>query len=296
MKTIRVGSRESRLAVVQSELVMDAIRAAHPEVGLELVTMKTTGDKILDRTLDKVGGKGLFVKELDAALLDGRVDLTVHSCKDLPMEEDPRIPLAGFSRREDPRDVLVLPQGAEELDPSRPIGCASARRAVQLRALFPGVAVAPVRGNVLTRLRKLDEGQFSALVLAAAGLKRLGLEERITRYFTVEELLPAAGQGILALQTRAGEELSCLDGVLDADGTDCARTERAFVRALDGGCSAPTAAHARLEGDTVTIDGLYVTDAGEVRRGRLSGPPAQGEALGEALARRLKEGGTCLEK
>ena len=172
MKTRRVGSRESRLAVVQSELVMDAIRAAHPEVGLELVTMKTTGDKILDRTLDKVGGKGLFVKELDAALLDGRVDLTVHSCKDLPMEEDPRIPLAGFSRREDPRDVLVLPQGAEELDPSRPIGCASARRAVQLRALFPGVAVAPVRGNVLTRLRKLDEGQFSALVLAAAGLKR----------------------------------------------------------------------------------------------------------------------------
>ena len=116
------------------------------------------------------------------------------------------------------------------------------------------------------------------------------------RYFTVEELLPAAGQGILALQTRAGEELSCLDGVLDADGTDCARTERAFVRALDGGCSAPTAAHARLEGDTVTIDGLYVTDAGEVRRGRLSGPRAQGEALGEALARRLKEGGTCLEK
>lgn len=204
MKTIRVGSRESRLAVVQSELVMDAIRAAHPEVELELVTMKTTGDKILDRTLDKVGGKGLFVKELDAALLDGRVDLTIHSCKDLPMEEDPRIPLAGFSRREDPRDALVLPQGAEELDPSRPIGCASARRAVQLRALFPGVAVAPVRGNVLTRLRKLDEGQFSALVLAAAGLKRLGLEARITRYFTVEELLPAAGQGILALQTRAG--------------------------------------------------------------------------------------------
>ena len=177
MKTIRVGSRESRLAVVQSELVMDAIRAAHPEVGLELVTMKTTGDKILDRTLDKVGGKGLFVKELDAALLDGRVDLTVHSCKDLPMEEDPRIPLAGFSRREDPRDVLVLPQGAEELDPSRPIGCASARRAVQLRALFPGVAVAPVRGNVLTRLRKLDEGQFSALVLATKSISKSRTED-----------------------------------------------------------------------------------------------------------------------
>ena len=176
MRTIRVGSRESKLAVIQSELVMDAIRAVRPDLRLELVTMKTTGDKILDRTLDQIGGKGLFVKELDAALLDGRVDLTVHSCKDLPMEVDPAIPLAGFSKREDPRDVLVLPQGVAELDPAKPIGCASARRTVQLNALFPGMKVAPVRGNVLTRLRKLDEGQFSALVLAAAGLKRLGLE------------------------------------------------------------------------------------------------------------------------
>ena len=183
--------------MVQSELVMDAIRAAHPEVGLELVTMKTTGDKILDRTLDKVGGKGLFVKELDAALLDGRVDLTVHSCKDLPMEEDPRIPLAGFSRREDPRDVLVLPMGETELRRDRPIGCASLRRRLQLKALFPDRETAPVRGNVQTRLAKLDRGEYSALVLAAAGLKRLGLEGRISRYFQPEELLPAAGQGIL---------------------------------------------------------------------------------------------------
>ena len=219
MKTIRIGSRESKLAVIQSELVMDAIRAARPELDLELVTMKTTGDKILDRTLDKVGGKGLFVKELDAALLAGRVDLTVHSCKDLPMDIDPRLPLAGFTCREDPRDVLVLPEGAKELDRARPIGCASPRRAAQLRELFPGVEVAPVRGNVLTRLRKLDEGQYAALVLAAAGLKRLGLEGRICRYFTVEEMIPAAGQGILALQSRAGEDLRYLDGVLDADGT-----------------------------------------------------------------------------
>ena len=289
--TIKVGSRDSRLAVVQAEQII-----AQLAVPCELVTMKTTGDMILDKTLDKVGGKGLFVKELDRALAEGRVDLTVHSLKDVPMEQPEGMPLVAFSVREDARDALVLPEGVTEHDLTGPIGCASARRRVQLRRLFPGVEIRPVRGNVQTRLRKLDEGQFSALVLAAAGLKRLGLEERITRYFTVEELLPAAGQGILALQTRAGEELSCLDGVLDADGTDCARTERAFVRALDGGCSAPTAAHARLEGDTVTIDGLYVTDAGEVRRGRLSGPRAQGEALGEALARRLKEGGTCLEK
>ena len=197
MKKLRAGSRESRLAVVQTRLVADYIQEALPEAEVCLVTMKTTGDRILDRPLEAVGGKGLFVKELDAALLDGRVDLTVHSCKDLPMDIDERIPLAGFTRREDPRDVLVLPQGVTELDRSRPIGCASARRAVQLKELFPGVDIAPVRGNVLTRLRKLDEGQYSALVLAAAGLKRLGLEERIARDFTVDELLPAAVEVVL---------------------------------------------------------------------------------------------------
>ena len=190
---IRVGSRESRLAVIQSELLMEAVKAAHPEIALELVTMKTTGDKILDRTLDKVGGKGLFAKELDAALGDGRVDVTVHSCKDLPMEENPALPLVAFSRREDPRDVLVLPEGVRELDFSKPIGCASLRRKMQLEQLFPQATVAPVRGNVLTRLRKLDEGQYAALVLAGAGLKRLGLEGRICRWFSTEEILPAAG-------------------------------------------------------------------------------------------------------
>ena len=293
MNTIRIGSRESKLAVIQSELVMDAIRAVRPDLRLELVTMKTTGDKILDRTLDQVGGKGLFVKELDAALLDGRVDLTVHSCKDLPMDIDPRIPLAGFTAREDPRDVLVLPEGVSELDPAKPIGCASPRRAAQLRALFPGMAVAPVRGNVLTRLAKLDGGQFSALVLAAAGLRRLGLEHRVSRCFTVEELLPAAGQGILALQARAGEDLSYLEGVLDADGAACALAERAFVRALDGGCSSPIAAHAVVEGGIITIDGLYVDEQGRMRRDRLSGPREQGEELARRLAERLRGGCLC---
>ncbi len=172
---IRVGSRESKLAVAQSLLVMEAIRQAHPEVDLELITMKTTGDRILDRTLDQVGGKGLFVKELDRALLDGRVDITVHSMKDLPMELDPRLPLAAVSRREDPRDVLVLPAGATEWDRKKPIGCASARRKLQLQRLYPDCQVLPVRGNVLTRLEKLDHGEYGALVLASAGLRRLGL-------------------------------------------------------------------------------------------------------------------------
>jgi len=295
MKKIRVGSRESRLAVVQAELVMAAIRAFDPEAELELVTMKTTGDKILDRTLDQIGGKGLFVKELDAALLDGRVDLTVHSCKDLPMETDPRLPLVAFSRREDPRDALVYPQGVQALDASRPIGSSSLRRRLQLAELFPGVEAAPVRGNVHTRLRKLDEGQYSALVLAGAGLKRLGLEGRIARYFSTAELLPAAGQGILAVQGRADEDYGYLAGFHDRDAADCALAERAFVRRLDGGCSSPVAAYATVEGDRITIDGLYVDEAGNAFRGQRSGPREAGETLACGLADRLKEGCICAE-
>ncbi len=290
MRKIRVGSRESRLAVIQAELVMEAIWAFAPSVELELVTMKTTGDRILDRTLDQIGGKGLFVKELDAALLDGRVDITVHSCKDLPMELDPRLPLAAFSRREDPRDALVYPQGTAEPDWSRPIGCSAARRRIQLAGLFPGVETAPVRGNVLTRLRKLDEGQFSALVLAGAGLRRLGLEGRISRYFSTEELLPAAGQGILAVQGRAGEDFSFLEGFHDREGALCARAERAFVRRLDGGCSSPVAAHAQVHGEELRLEGLCVDESGAARRGVTTGPCARAEVLAEALADGLKEG------
>ena len=290
--TIKIGSRESKLAVAQSELIMDAIRRAHPEVELTLVTMKTTGDKILDRTLEEIGGKGLFVRELDQALRDGRADFTVHSLKDLPMETPEDLPLVAFSKREDPRDCLVLPQGAAELDPEKPIGCASKRRQLQLKALYPHMDTAPVRGNVLTRLKKLDSGEFSALVLAAAGLKRLGLEGRIKRYFAPTELLPAAGQGIMAVQTRKGMDLSCLAGVGDPDAACCALAERAFVRALGGGCTSPVAAHATVEGETLTLTGLYVSeDETIIRRGSRTGAKQDAESLGEALAQALSQGG-----
>ena len=281
---LRVGSRESVLAVWQAKAVMTAIHTYDPSIELELVTMKTTGDKILDRTLDKVGGKGLFVKELDAALMDGRVDLTVHSSKDLPMEVSPELPLVAFSHREDPRDVLVLRAGTTELDTTKPIGCSSRRRTLQLEKIFPGQAVKPVRGNVQTRLNKLDSGEYSALVLAAAGLKRLGLENRISRYFTVEEMLPSAGQGILAVQARAGLDTSWLDGFRDADAESCLLAERAFVRVLDGGCSSPVAAHAVVEGDILTLTGM------DAEGRRISGTcsRAEAETLGETLARKIK--------
>ncbi len=288
---IRIGSRDSRLAVIQAWMAMDAISAALPEAETELVTMKTTGDRILNRTLDQIGGKGLFVRELDQALRENRVDFTVHSLKDMPMEVPEDLPLAAFSRREDPLDVLVLPEGESELDPGKPIGCSSRRRQLQLKALFPHMTAAPVRGNVQTRLAKLDSGEYSALVLAAAGLKRLGLEHRISRYFSPEEILPAAGQGILVVQTRQGMDTSCLKIFQDPGSACCALAERAFVRALDGGCSSPVAAFAQLNDQVLTLRGLYVSpDERVIRKGALSGPAGDAEALGRALASRLKEG------
>ena len=164
---IVIGSRESKLAVLQSEMVRDYIKEKNPDLEVEILTMKTTGDIILDRTLDKVGGKGLFVKELDKALIDGRSILSVHSLKDMPMEVPEELPLLAFSKREDPRDVLVLPEGASELDKSKPLGCSSLRRTLQLKKLYPDMDVRSIRGNLQTRLRKLDEGQYSALILAA---------------------------------------------------------------------------------------------------------------------------------
>lgn len=288
---LRIGSRESRLAVIQSRMVMEKIAKAEPAAELELVTMKTTGDKILDKTLDKIGGKGLFVRELDQALREEKVDFTVHSLKDMPMEVPEDLPLAAFSSREDPRDVLVLPEGTTEIDRSKPIGCSSRRRQLQLKKLFPDMAIEPVRGNVQTRLAKLEAGQFSALVLAAAGLKRLGLEERISRYFSVEEILPAAGQGILVVQTRKGMNTDCLRLVQDKESACCARAERAFVRALNGGCSSPVAAHAVVEGALLTLTGFYVSaDERIQRKGSIRGSAADAEILGKTLARQLKEG------
>ena len=288
MKQLRIGSRESRLAVIQSEQVAEYLRSRG--VDAPLVTMKTTGDIILDRTLDKIGGKGLFVKELDKALLDGRSDLSVHSTKDLPMEVPDELPIVGFSRREDPRDVLVLPQGCTEWDRSKPVGCSSLRRMLQLQDLYPEVTFAPVRGNVLTRLKKLDEGQFGALILAAAGLKRLGLGDRISRYFTTEEMIPAAGQGVLCVQGRAGEDYAVLSDFFDPVASCCVVAERSFVRTLDGGCSSPIAAFATLDGSTLRLRGLYYSEAtGRHIVGVMEGTAGIAADLGAKLALQLKQ-------
>lgn len=287
---ICIGSRESRLAVIQSEMVLEYLKKECPDKEISLLTMKTTGDKILDRTLDKIGGKGLFVKELDRALLDGRSDLSVHSLKDMPMEISGQLPIVAFSKREDPRDVLVLPRGINKINFQNPIGCSSLRRILQLKELYPQAEFKSVRGNVLTRLNKLDSGEYGALILAAAGLKRLGLSERISRYFEPEEMIPAAGQGILAVQGREGEDYSYLQGFVDREATYAALCERAFVRFLDGGCSSPVAAHAIVERDRIHLMGLYYQEStGKYKKGCMDGTVEEAEQLGIALAKKLKE-------
>ena len=289
MKPIRIGTRASKLAVIQAEMVRSYL--LERGIPAELVTMTTTGDRILDRTLDKVGGKGLFVKELDAALMDGRSDLSVHSLKDVPMELPDGLPLLGFSKREDPRDALILPEGAEQIDFSKPIGCASSRRILQLKRLFPMARFAPIRGNIQTRLLKLDEGQYSATVLAAAGLKRAGLEGRISRIFSTEEMLPAAGQGVLAVQGRADADYAYLNGFFDADSRDTSLCERAFVAALDGGCTAPTAAFAEIlpDGESILLTGLVFDEtAGTMIRRQATGLRTDAVRLGTELASEVK--------
>lgn len=288
---ITIGTRESLLALVQSEMVKAYIEEHCPGAEVSLLKMKTTGDKILDRTLDKIGGKGLFVKELDRALMEKKSDLSVHSLKDLPMEVPEELPVLAYSRREDPRDALVLPRGAGEIDFSRPIGSSSMRRVLQLKELYPQAEFRSVRGNVQTRLRKLDEGEYSALILAAAGLKRLGLEDRISRYFEPEEVIPSAGQGILAVQGRAGNDYGYLAGYGDEEAARAAICERAFVRELDGGCSSPIAAHARIRGGEIWLMGLYYEEeTGIYRKGERRGPAAEAEQIGIGLAKELRRG------
>lgn len=289
-RCIRIGSRRSRLAVIQTKELVSYIRQYCPDLEPEIITIETTGDKRLDVTLDKIGGKGLFVKEIDRALLAGEIDLSVHSLKDMPMEESKEIPIVSFSKREDARDVLVLREGLKEWDQKGMIGCSSFRRRIQAEKIFPEATFRTIRGNVLTRLEKLDRGEYDALILASAGLRRLGLEDRVYRYFSTEEILPAAGQGILAVQGRAKKDYSFLCGFGTYETAMIARAERAFVRCLNGGCSSPVAAYAEVTGDILNLRGLYYREKDYFFAvGSKCGAIHEAERLGKALAQELTE-------
>ena len=287
---IRIGSRDSILAVRQAELIRDRISQEHPELDIRIITMKTTGDKILDKSLAAIGGKGLFVKELDRALLDGRIDIAVHSLKDVPMELNPDLPLLAFGKREDPRDVMIYRQGLSELPENAVIGTSSRRRELQLKKLCPAYTFRGIRGNVQTRMRKLEEEGYDGTLLAAAGLKRLGMEHVIGQYFSVDEIIPAAGQGILAVQGRRGEDYSWLTCVDDPESRAAAAAERAFICTVGGGCTSPSAAHAQVSGNEVKLTGLYYDeDSREYSVDSVISEIGKVQGAAENLARKLAE-------
>jgi hydroxymethylbilane synthase len=290
-RIIRVGSRDSALAIIQAQIVIDAVKKISPKFDFEIVTIKTTGDKILDKSLDSLGGKGLFTKELEHALADGSIDIAVHSYKDMQFEETDGLPVVALSEREAPFDVLVLPKGAAALDKSKPVGSSSLRRTIQFARLYDKVEIKAVRGNVPTRLSKLDNGEYSALLLAQAGLNRLSLQDRISRVFTIDEMLPAASQGILAVQGRRGEDYSFLDGFHSRESETVSKAERRFLKTLGGNCSTPAAAYGQIRDNELLLTGMYVDARGNIETGKISGGIDESERLGERLAAQLKERG-----
>jgi hydroxymethylbilane synthase len=295
-----IATRESRLALWQAEHVRALLRI-HCGVQATLLGMTTRGDQILDRTLSKVGGKGLFVKELETALEEDRADLAVHSLKDVPMDLPPGFVLAAVLEREDPSDAFVAPRFASwrDLPHGARVGTSSLRRVVQLKALRPDLRIEPLRGNLDTRLRKLDEDQYDAIVLAAAGLIRLNLADRIRARFTFDEMLPAAGQGALGIEVRERDEAlrATLAPLIHTPTWLAVHAERAVSRTLGGSCSVPLAAYARWQGDTLVLHAAlgHTLDASmPLLKAHTQGKPADGataSALGEQIAARLREQG-----
>lgn len=287
-RKIRVGSRESSLAMAQSKWVMNEINIKHPELEFELLGIKTSGDIMLDTRLDKIGGKGLFIKELELALINNTIDIAVHSLKDMPAEIPDELAITAFSIREDPRDVLLSKEGRTlgELKHDAVIGTSSIRRELQISSMRPDLKFKTLRGNVITRINKLLSGEYDAIVLAAAGLKRLGQDESHVCYFSIDEMIPAVGQGILAVETRKYDDTGYLmDSINCEESALKAYAERAFMIKLNGGCTTPMAAHAVIEGDIMKIQGMLAAeDRKSLHKAFVEGNKYEAVKLGEKLA------------
>ncbi len=294
--TVKIGTRGSKLALWQAEWVKTALEEQSPGTAVELIIIKTKGDKIQDVPLAKVGGKGLFVKEIEEAILDGRVDLAVHSMKDMPAEIPEGLCIGAVPERADPRDVVISGSGQhlDKLVPGARVGTSSLRRAAQLRHVRPDLDVQPLRGNLDTRMRKLDDGQFDAVVLAAAGVKRLGLAHRITQALMPDTMLPAVGQGALCIEIRENDpRIGPLTRALDHAPTRAVVTgERAFLHKLEGGCQVPIAAHGGIDGDQFTLSGLVAELDGSVMiRETMTGLVSNAGDIGVRLAQKLLDRG-----
>ena len=295
-KQLTIASRESRLAMWQAEHVRAALQQLYPECEVRILGMTTKGDQILDRTLSKVGGKGLFVKELETALQDGRADLAVHSMKDVPADLPVEFALPVVMKREDPRDAFVsnVFAGLADLPAGSIVGTSSLRREAQIRKAYPALTVQPLRGNLDTRLGKLDRGEYAAIILAAAGLKRLGLAERIRSILPSTASLPAAGQGALGIETRADRaDVAAWLAPLNHDETQaCVTAERAVSRALGGSCSVPLAAYGVIEGSLIVLRArVGAPDGSRMLETEVQGAAGDAVALGERAAMELRKQG-----
>ena len=278
MTVINIGTRSSPLALAQTQIIADEILQTWPDLKINIIGIKTSGDKHLLPFSDNPSGiKGMFTLEIEQALMNYEIDFAVHSLKDLPANVNSSLPIVAYSHRANPFDALI---GGGEI-----IGSSSLRRRLQLEKLYPERKIIPVRGNINTRLKRLDDGEYSGLVLAVAGLERLGLQGRIAHVFTPDEILPAPGQGILACQGRFDGDYSYLDCVNDEISRDCAVAERSFARALGAGCNVPVGAYAVVAGDMLTLRGLYIEESTrKFLRGEITGRREEAEVLGTRLA------------
>lgn len=295
-RTLRIATRQSLLALWQAEYVKARLEALHTDLSVELVTMVTKGDKILDTPLAKIGGKGLFVKELESAMLEGRADIAVHSMKDVPMEFPEGLGLAVICERENPTDAFVSNTFAhlDDLPEGAVVGTSSLRREVQLRERRPDLIIKSLRGNVQTRLGKLDAGDYDAIILASAGLIRLELEERIRYRIPAEESLPAGGQGAVGIECRMDDEATraLIEPLNHGDTATRVLAERALNRRLEGGCQVPIGCYAEIEGDQIWLRGLVGRpDGTRVLRDEIRGASSEAESLGIRLAERLLAAG-----
>ncbi|MBK7492147.1 MAG: hydroxymethylbilane synthase [Nitrosomonas sp.] len=289
---IIIASRESLLAMWQAKFIQKCLGELYPQTEVSILGMTTRGDQILDQSLAKIGGKGLFIKELEQALEDGRADIAVHSMKDMPMNVPEGFKLAAITEREDPRDAFVSIHysGLDALPEGSVVGTSSLRRESQLRAQFPHLEVHPLRGNVQTRLRKLDEGQYVAIILAAAGLKRLGLSDRITALLSPEQSLPAVGQGALGIECRADRTdlVALMQPLHHQETAYCVEAERALSRVLGGSCQVPLGAFAEISNGTLQLRGFVAQPDGKrIVSDALNGKPETGITMGQQLAQKL---------
>ncbi|MER0169046.1 MAG: hydroxymethylbilane synthase [Nitrosomonas sp.] len=289
---IIIASRESLLAMWQAKFIQKCLHELYPQTEVSILGMTTRGDQILDQSLAKIGGKGLFIKELEQALEDGRADIAVHSMKDMPMNVPEGFKLAAITEREDPRDAFVSIHysGLDALPEGSIVGTSSLRRESQLRAQFPHLEVHPLRGNVQTRLRKLDEGQYAAIILAAAGLKRLGLSDRITALLSPEQSLPAVGQGALGIECRADRTdlVALMQPLHHQETAYCVEAERALSRVLGGSCQVPLGAFAEINNGTLQLRGFVAQPDGKrIVSDALNGKPETGITMGQQLAQKL---------